>query len=249
MRTIGGGPLQRGFIAEYEQMLIRSKLVVQPWVHVGLPQPDAAQQADTIKRAWDSFDSAYKRDSPRLSKNNLLDGVLKKGLNHDLATAEVLGMPATVDRLHKPMLKFKTTKLEASGGEDEAEPPGTEALTVWIPDFSDRPWHDIIALHDHDAIGAFRAKLVEAELEIAPLRGRDRRTALAQVGLRETTEALRRRFPRLRRRAVEVLFEAIGGIALGRLGVLATATRQAAEARRAQQEWAAVYLALTQRKR
>jgi hypothetical protein len=249
MRTIGGGPRQRVFVGDYEELLLRSKLGHQPWVHPTLIRPEAAQAAQVVADAWGRFDTGYGRDAPKPSKNSLLNSTLKKSLNHDLATAETLGMPTTVDRLHKRMLVFKAKTLQAISQElDPVEPPGSDTLSVWVPDFSDRPWRDIIALHDHDAIGSFREKLIEAEMEVAPLRGRARTAALAQIGMREEAEALRRHFPSRKRRAADVAFEAISGLVLGRLAPLVGITKQAAGARRAEQEWTAVYLALTERK-
>jgi hypothetical protein len=62
--------------------------------------------------------------------------------------------------------------------------------------------------------------------------------------LRETTEALRRRFPSVKRRALDVALEAFAGLVFGRLAVVASAAKELTEARQAETAWTAVYLAL-----
>jgi hypothetical protein len=240
MRTIGGGPRQRGFVGEYQQLLTRTRLVEQSWVNRGLVDPAAEERVKALETELSRFDTIYAREAPKLSKNHLLDGNLKSSLNHDLAVSAVHGAPAMIDQLHGRMLAFKVKHAQASANGVS----GADALSLWVPDFSSRPWHDVIALHDHDAIGKFREKLAEAEAETAGLTGRARERALAEIGLRETTEALRRRFPSVKRRALDVALEAFAGLVFGRLAVVASAAKELTEARQAETAWTAVYLAL-----
>jgi hypothetical protein len=72
---------------------------------------------------------------------------------------------------------------------------------------------------------------------------------LSQIGLREVTEALGKRFPGVKRSGVSIAFEAVSGLLLGRLSLLASATKEIAEARKAHSEWTAVYLALAEKTR
>src|SRR5207237_7549646 len=108
---------------------------------------------------------------PRLSGNRFLDDRLKQDLNLDLALAGLMGIPAAVDDLRRPVLEQKTT-AENSPHRGERT-PGVLALYALAPNFTDLPWPDIIALHDDDAIGAFRAKMVEFESEVEDRPGAD----------------------------------------------------------------------------
>ncbi len=244
MRTLGGGPRQRGFVGEFHQLLGRTKLIQQPWVHLGVTHPAADENIAAVEKQLKSFDFAYQREAPKLSKNHLLDGNLKSSLNHDLAVTAVTGLPAMIDRLHSRMLAYKAKNATAN---DDSFVPGAEALSLWIPDFTNRPWHDLIALHDHDAIGAFRAKLLDAEAEVAGLKGTKRKLALKEIGMREVTSALRKRFPTLREAALDVALDAVSGVVLGPAGALTTAVKDVAALRNAQSEWTAVYLSLRSR--
>lgn len=244
MRTLGGGPRQRGFVGEFHQLLNHTKLIEQPWVSLGVVNPPAESAVAALEKQLGSFDFLHQHDAPKLSKNHLLDNSLKTSLNHDLAVAAVHGMPAMVDRLHSRMLAYKA-KCAARDGDDSI--PGAEALSLWIPDFTNKPWHDLIALHDHEAIGTFRAKLLEAEAEVAGLKGTKRKLALKDIGLREITDALRKRFPTLREAALDVALDAVSGVVLGPAGALTTAVKDVAALRNAQSEWTAVYLSLRSR--
>jgi hypothetical protein len=87
--------------------------------------------------------------------------------SRDLATSTVTGVPAMVDALHQPFLEWKARHM--SNGGRVGSPPGANALRLWSPNFSELSWETIIGAHDHDAIGAFRSKLLEAEQKVAPL--------------------------------------------------------------------------------
>jgi hypothetical protein len=63
-------------------------------------------------------------------------------------------LPVMLDALHAPILQWRA---ERAADTQRAEPiPGAEALHLWAP-------------NDHDAIGEFRQKLVEAESTVAGL--------------------------------------------------------------------------------
>lgn len=182
------------------------------------------------------------RDAPTLSENNLLDGVLKEGLNLDLVAGARLGVAVAVDELRLPMLEHKARRADSSRSDTL---PGATALAVWIPDFTGVPWKEIIALHDHDAIGAFRAKLAEAEDEAKTVEPAERQTLLAQIGLRESARALEKYFPSLKGSAFSIGLDlAVGFTPLAPLSAAVTATRETAELQRARGEWVSVYLTL-----
>jgi hypothetical protein len=66
------------------------------------------------------------------------------------------------------------------------------------------PWKDIVALHDHDAIGAFREKLIEAEDSVAGLPGTERPNALKDFGIEELLKRVRELMPSTGRMTAEV---------------------------------------------
>jgi hypothetical protein len=128
---------------------------------------------------------------------------MKKDLNRDLSwAAAIMGVPAAVDELHMPMLEYKTGR---KGSRFEGrDAPGSAALRVWVPDFSQLSWPDVIALHDHDAIGSFREKLVEAEQAIAGIRDEERETALRDFYLAELADKVADLLPSRKRIGLEV---------------------------------------------
>jgi hypothetical protein len=69
--------------------------------------------------------------------------------------------------------------------------PGAEALHLWAPNFTELEWKDIITLHDHDAIGEFRQKLVEAESTVAGLADPERQIALKDIGYQAALDSRR----------------------------------------------------------
>jgi hypothetical protein len=240
MHQIGGGPLQQAFVAQYRRLFEQSGLNETPWAHTGLLRPE---QMALVKREAQQVTSQERFDgeAPRLSDNNLLDGTLKGDLNLDLVTGTRTGMAVAIDGLHLPMLQYKAERETA----EARRVPGADALTIWIPDFTNVPWREIIALHDHDAIGAFRAVLREAEDEARRAEPAERATVLAQIGLRESARELEHHFPTLRGSAFSVGLEfAIGFTPLAPLSAAVTAVREVAALQSAQSNWVGVYLAL-----
>jgi hypothetical protein len=158
------GDIGRSFVAEYHLLAQESGLDDVPWV------------------AWPDLtdDFVHQRDFPKVVESVLLDGHLRKGLNRDLAVSAAFQTPAAIDELHRPILEFKTGG--AQQGVEGGAVSGTEALHLWAPNFTDLPWKRIIELHDHDAIGEFRAKLAEAEEQCANLSGAERSLALKLGG-------------------------------------------------------------------
>jgi hypothetical protein len=114
-------------------------------------------------------------------------------------------------------------------------------LSIWIPDFTRIPWRDVIALHDHNAIGAFRAKLAEAEDEASGVEAHERPTVIAQIGLRESARELQRHFPQLQGSVFSVGLDlAIGFTPLAPV----SAVREIAALQHAHTSWVAIYLTL-----
>jgi hypothetical protein len=242
MRPMGGGELQHAFVAEYHLLLAESGLSDVPWVSMGSLEPEGRAAVKARAAEQDREDWALRSDAPQLSDNNLLDSTLKKDLNHDLAFSALTGMPVAVDNFHRPMFEWKAA--DADPNIRSESPPGSDALLAWVPDFSQLPWNEIIALHDHDAIGAFRGKLIEAEEKVAQVAEADRAAALAQFGIAELSDALRARFPTLLRVSRGVALDLFMGLALGRLGAIGTVAKGIATTRKAHDEWVAVLLAL-----
>jgi hypothetical protein len=241
MHQIGGGVLEKAFVAQYHRLLGESGLADAPWAHTGVLPDEAHQRAVADARREDARDR-HDRAAPRLSENSLLDGVLKEGLNLDLVTGAGLGMAVAIDELHVLMLEHKARRVTGVASSDL---PGAEALTIWIPDFTAVPWNEIIELHDHDAIGAFRAKLAEAEEEASNATPEERKAVLAQIGLRESALALEKYFPSLKGSAFSIGLDlAVGFTPLAPLSAAVTATREIAELQRAHGEWVSIYLSL-----
>lgn len=170
-----GGDRERGFFAEYHLLLRETGLEHAPWVRMGRPGPTTEAQARLLAAQFDASD----RDAgalPALADNEFLNAQLRKDLNADLAASAVMRVAVAVDPLREPLLR-------RSGASDEA---GATALRVLVPDFTRVPWKELTALHDHDAIGAFRAKLAEAEEAAAEqVTESDQRAAISSFGLDE----------------------------------------------------------------
>jgi hypothetical protein len=163
----------------------------------------------------------------------------------DLARGAVMGTPVAVDELHAPMLEHKTV-----GGHSQfegADVPGSSALAAWVPAFHTVPWKDIVALHDHDAIGTFREKLIEAEETVPDLPESERRDALKEFEIDELAKKVRELVPTRGRVAVEVgtgLAIDLLSVAMPFLGTAAAGLKGLAELQRQQLEWTAVLLTL-----
>ncbi len=241
------GALQQGFLAEYELSLREWGLDDVGWASLGGIPGEAEATAKQIAREEDRREWPG-RGAPTLSDNSFLDDRLKKDLNLDLARGAVMGTPVVVDELHAPMLRHKAD-MESSQFEG-INVPGSAALRAWVPAFHTVPWKDIVALHDHDAIGAFREKLIEAEEAVADLPEPERPTALKDVGLDELAKKIRECVPTPGRVAAEVgasLALDVLSVGVPFLGTAAAGLKGMAELQRQQLEWTAVLLALRER--
>lgn len=240
------GPLQQGFFAEYELSLREWGLEDVGWVNLGGIPEEADAAANEIARAEDRAEWPG-RDLPKLSENDFLDGRLKQDLNLDLARGAVMRTPVVVDELHGPMLEHKTQSRSRFEGR---EVPGSSALKAWVPAFHAVPWKDIVALHDHDAIGAFRAKLIEVEDAVVDLPEQDRPAALKDIGLDELAKKVRELIPTRGRVAVEVgtnLLLDLLSTGVPFLGTGVAGLKGIAELQRQQTEWTAILLSLRER--
>jgi hypothetical protein len=158
MHQMIGGKLARSFVAEYHLLAKESGLEEQPWVHFGVPNPELELVAKDVTRGLERNAFFEKRQMPAWSGNAWLDDYLRKGLNIDIGRGAALEVPVMLDQLHAPILQWRAEHADA---EQRAEPvPGAEALHLWAPNFTELEWRHIISLHDHDAIGEFREKLV-----------------------------------------------------------------------------------------
>jgi hypothetical protein len=189
MHQVIGGKLARSFVAEYHLLAQEGGLADQPWVHFGVPIPELEAVAKEITRDLERKAFFEKRQMPALSENRWLDDYLRKGLNVDIGRGAALEMPVMLDQLHAPILQWRAEHAEAR---QRPEPvPGAEALHLWAPNFTELEWKDIITLHDHDAIGEFRQKLVEAESTVAGLADPERQIALKDIGYQAALDSRR----------------------------------------------------------
>jgi hypothetical protein len=238
------GALRQGFFAEFDLSIREWGLEDVGWVSLGSIPDDAEAAAKQVageedRREWPG------RDGPTLSDYDFLDNRLKKDLNLDLARGAVMGTPVAVDELHAPMLEYKT-----GAGPSQFEGmdvPGASALRSWVPAFHTVPWKDIVALHDHDAIGAFREKLIEAEEAVAGLPEPERLVALKDFGLDELIKKLREHIRTPRGVAAEIggsLALDLLSVGVPLLGTAAAGLKGLAELQHQQLEWTAVLLTL-----
>jgi hypothetical protein len=242
------GPLEHGFLAEFEFSLSEWGLEGLPWARTVWPLEHAQQVANEIVSA-ERLKPWANRGSPDLSDNSFLDDRLKEDLTRDLAWGSAMGLPVAVDELHGPMLEFKASQEESHVESRDA--PGSAALRVWVPDFSQLPWPDVIALHDHDAIGAFREKMLEAERGLVGVPEEARETVLRDFFLTELADKLSDLMPSPSKVGLEIggglLFDAVSSV-IPLVGTLASATRAVAEYQREQARWTAVLVALVRQK-
>jgi hypothetical protein len=241
IHQLGGGPLQRGFVAQYRRLFEESGLGSTSWAHLRTLPPEDVRVVKDFAREVTSKDH-LDREAPHLSDNEQLDAALKGDLNLDLVTASRMGMAVAIDELHLPMLDYKAQR---DATPDAPRPPGSDVLKVWIPDFTHVPWRDVIALHDHDAIGAFRSKLVEAEEEALHVDAAERPKVIAQIGIRESARDMHRYLPTLHGFVFSVGLDLVIGLTpLAPVSAAVTAVREIAQLQRARGEWIAVHLAL-----
>ena len=113
------------------------------------------------------------------------------------------------------------------------------------PNFTTLSWKRVIELHDHDAIGAFRAKLIEAEETVADLDESERELALKDIGYQELLRKVRELMPTWG----GVAAEAGAGALIDLLpygGLIYTASTGVAKVQKERTEWTAVLLALNE---
>jgi hypothetical protein len=242
MQQIIGGKLARSFVAEYHLLAQESGLEDQPWVHFGLPNPDLELVAKEVTRGLEHNAFFEKRRMPALSGNTWLDEYLRKGLNIDIGRGAALEMPVMLDQLHAPILQYRAEHADA---EQRPEPiPGAEALHLWAPNFTGLEWKDIIKLHEHEAIGEFRVKLVEAEATVAGLPDDERRVALKDIGYQAALDALRAKATKWRDLGLDLAMESV--VDLIPYGGLAYSTiTGGAKVLRDKSEWTAILLLST----
>jgi hypothetical protein len=243
------GTLERVFVAEYHLLLMESGLDGVDWVKWAVPP------ADMIDEAKRSADLENRREAigsatstlPKLVENHFLDDSLKKDMNLDLALGGLMGVPVMVDELRAPVLEAKTADPDARHRAGSA--PGARALHALAPNFSLLPWADIIALHDDDAIGAFRARLLEFEAEVEARSEEEWEDAIRELALDEAIKKANDRIPRTTETVAEVAVDFLAGLVPGvsqavTLAKAAATIQGAREERR--NEWLAVLLTLRQ---
>ncbi len=248
MRTVLSGALQRAFVAEFHTLFDSSGLSKVEWANLGFVPQEVRGAVEEIARGEDTADLRRHDDAPRLSENNFLDDRLKKDLNRDLAAGAVMGIPVGVDDLHGSMLTHKAARDESRFREQSM--PGSAALDLWVPDFTEVAWPDILALHDHDAIGGFREALIAAEEQVSHLAEPDRTLALKDHALDALAERVRELLPTKGRIGVDIgsslVLDLVSGLfPLG--GTVAASLKGLGAIQREQAEWTAILLTLRSR--
>ena len=249
--TLISGPLQQALVAEYHLLLRSSGLERASWVKWAVPQPDVVEEAKRLAHEQNRREGIELRstDLPTLTENEFLDQQLKKDLNFDLALAGLMGVPAAVDDLRRPLLLHKASRDDKTT--DISRAPGALALHALAPDYTALSWADIIALHDDDAIGAFRAKLVELETAVAHSPEEEWEQAIFDLGFDESLRKANERLPSARSQVADVAVDLAAGFLPPGLSAAASAARGVARMQRAReersQEWLAVLFALGRR--
>ncbi len=120
-------------------------------------------------------------------------------------------------------------------------------MRLWVPAFDTVPWKDIIALHDHDAIGIFREKLIEAEEAVAELPEAERDSVLKELQVDAMAKKIEELVPTRTRVAVEVgqgLLLDLLSTAVPYLGTMVAGVKGLANLQREDADWTAVLLRL-----
>jgi hypothetical protein len=247
MHTMITGSLQQAFVAEYHLLLRDSGLDRVSWVKWAVPPQEAVQAAKSLAQRQNSAEligSSYSK-LPLISENRFLDNHLKKDLNFDLALGSLMGTPVAIDELRRPMLKHRIS--EPDPPHRRQRPPGILALYALAPNFTALPWPDIIALHEDDAIGAFRAKMVELEYEVADRPEEEWEEAIRELGLDEAIAKVNKRLGNPKNIAADVAIDLAAGSFPG-LSQTVTLTKGIAKAQKTREErrneWMAVLMAL-----
>jgi hypothetical protein len=241
------GPLVNAYVAEYHLLLRDSGLEEVSWMKWAVPPPEVVAEAKALAHQQSSAEGIGFRTStlPRLTENTFLDDQLKKDLNFDLALAGLMGVPAAIDDLRRPLLEHKTSAEESPQRRQRA--PGAVALYALAPNFTELPWPDIIALHDDDAIGAFRAKLVEFEHEVADRPEHEWDAAIKDLGLDAAIKKANERLGKPAHIVADVAVDLAAGMLPG-VSHAVTLAKGAARMQKAREErsaeWTAILIAL-----
>jgi hypothetical protein len=241
MHQIMGGKLARSFVAEYHLLLQESGLGDTSWATLVEPTEESFAEANAANRQLDHQTWLENRQMPALSADKWLDDRLRKGLNRDISYAASMGLPAMIDELHMPILQWRADRGDA---DSQFEPiPGAAALHLWAPNFTKLEWKHILELHDHDAIGEFRQKLVEAEQTVTGVPKNERAVALKDIGYQAALEALRDRSAGWIDLGIDM---AIGSVVdlIPYGGLLHSAVTGGAKVRKEEREWTTILLKL-----
>jgi hypothetical protein len=237
--------LHRSYFVEFTHLLFDLGLQDQPWVKLlQTPSliPDLSHTAHAIADLA-IREERSDRSLPTVTSVAALDRQVKVDLNRDLAWGAALGVPIATDGAREPLLDHKSrSRLPDITGN-----LGAAALRILVPDFTSIPWPDIIALHDHDAIGAFREKLTAMELSTHDRPPAERSTALHKEALEAMTAEFERRSSsgsrRFRRIAQGVGLEALSIVAPFS-GTIIQAVQEVAHWQNERLEWSCVLLKL-----
>ena len=238
-----GGSIVRSYVAEYHLLVEKAGLGNVSWVQWPLGPPDDDSAVALMTADFDSWDPLFSRAFPTADERELFGGHLRKSLNRDLVMSAAYAIPAMIGELYRPILEVRTGT--AQKGIEGGAIVGTEALQLWAPNFTDLPWKRIIELHDHEAIGEFRAKIAEAEEQCANLSGEDRALALKDIGYQAALQKAGRLTPGWVDIGVDVAAGALIDIVPWG-GTIYSATTGIAKVRREQSDWTAVLLTLNQ---
>jgi hypothetical protein len=254
MHTMMSGTLQQAFVAEYHLLLHESGLDNVSWTTWAVPPLEAIEYAKQVAQRQNQRELIGMRASPlpKLSENSFLDNQLKKDLNYDLALAGLMGVPAAIDDVRRPILMTKAAADEMSTSTRRT--PGALALHALAPDYTALSWPDVIALHDDDAIGAFRATLVELEDAVAGRSEEEWGAAIRDLAFDESLGKANDRLPTMRGAIGDVAVDvAAGSIPLPLLAPATSLIKGVAKVQRAREErrqdWLAVLFAARGRRR
>jgi hypothetical protein len=248
MHTMMSGSLQQAFVAEYHLLLRDSGLESASWVKWAVPPPETVEHAKRLGLEQNRREGIGLSSTrlPTLSQNRFLDNQLKKDLNFDLALGGLMGVPAAVDDARRPVLMCKASEAETTT--HTRRTPGALALHALAPDYTALSWPDVIALHDDDAIGAFRAKLVELEEAVADRAEDEWEQAIYDLGFEEALRQANDRLPSVRAELADVAVDIATGFLPPGISTAASAARGVARVQRAREErgheWLAVLFAL-----
>ncbi len=228
----------KAYVAEFMTLTDDAGITESDWVKWLVPDLSAEAEAD--RQANEHFDFTLSNSSHWLTDNPLLDEHMWRDLNRDLALASYYGVPAAVDHLHEPFLQLKAAAHEDVS---HGSAPGSDALRLWVTNFSDLSWEKIVKLRDHVAMAAFREKLIEAEEAVADVAREERDVVLTQLGMNAMIEKLAELHPSYAKLGLDLATGLAFDVFPGG-GTLYSGTTGVAKIQKAQTEWTAVLLAL-----